>query len=250
MIVLLKAGIWREYMDHNWNVYFDTTSEYWVKLQALYAANEHYPKKVVKGRNLHHKFLRSFSKAEGTEIDNDDDNLVSLGLGDHFLAHWLLWKCSNTGWKRYTSLACHFMFKKSIKFLTFEAAEIIAKEWNDIEAEYTTWNKLKPSPNKGKKMSDEARRKMSEAKKGKRLSEEHKRKISEANKGRPGTMKGKPSPNKGKKFGPLSEEARRKISEAHKGKKMPSRSEDHKRKLSEAAKGKHWKIVDGKRVWY
>lgn len=31
-------------------------------------------------------------------------------------------------------------------------------------------------------------------------------------------------------------------------------SEEHKRKLSEAAKGKnkgkHWKLVDGKRVWY
>lgn len=27
-------------------------------------------------------------------------------------------------------------------------------------------------------------------------------------------------------------------------------SEEHKKKLSEAYKGKHWKLVDGKRVWY
>ena len=33
----------------------------------------------------------------------------------------------------------------------------------------------------------------------------------------------------------------------HKGKKF---SEEHKNKLSEAHKGKHWKLVDGKRVWY
>ena len=56
--------------------------------------------------------------------------------------------------------------------------------------------------------------------KGKTLSEEAKRKMSEA--------------NKGKK---RSEEAKRKMSEAHKGKQAPN-------------KGKHWKLVDGKRVWY
>lgn len=159
-------------MEHNWDKYFDTNSDYWIKLQELYKANEHYPKKVVKGRNLHHKFLKSFSRAEGTEIDNDNDSLVSLGLGDHFLAHWLLWKCSNTGWKRYTSWACHLMFKKSIKFLNYEAASIIAKEWNDVETDCTQ-----------------------------------------------------------------SDETKRKISEAIKGSSSP-------------CKGRHWKLVDGKRVWY
>jgi len=28
------------------------------------------------------------------------------------------------------------------------------------------------------------------------------------------------------------------------------KSEETKRKLSDAFKGKHWKLVDGKRVWY
>ena len=36
-------------------------------------------------------------------------------------------------------------------------------------------------------------------------------------------------------------------SEAHKGKKL---SEETKKKISEANKGKHWKLVGGKRVWY
>lgn len=35
--------------------------------------------------------------------------------------------------------------------------------------------------------------------------------------------------------------------EANKGK---HHSEETKRKLSAAMKGKHWKLVDGKRVWY
>ena len=53
--------------------------------------------------------------------------------------------------------------------------------------------------NKGKRLSDETRRKISEVNKGKKLSEEHRRKISEAIKGRT-----------------CSDETRRKMSEAAK----------------------------------
>lgn len=230
--------------EHDWSKYFDTSSEYWEKLQRLYEVNEHYPKKVVKGRNLHHKFLRSFSKAEDAEIDNDLDNLVSLGLGDHFLAHWLLWKCSKTGWKRYTSRACHFMFKKSIKYLTYEAVAIIAEEWDKIEADCTHSEKTKRKISKNN----------AKYWKGKKLPEETKRKLSEVNKGKPHPHKGSPHSEehkrhlsaalKGKKH---SEEWAHNISEALKGKLL---SKEHKQKLSEAKKGKHWHIVDGKRVWY
>lgn len=52
----------------------------------------------------------------------------------------------------------------------------------------------------------------------------------------------------------LTDEQKKKLSEAHKGRKH---SEESKRKMSEAHKGKkvswkvkHWKLVDGKRVWY
>ena len=94
---------------------------------------------------------------------------------------------------------------------------------------------------KGKKHSDETKRKISEAmkgklawNKGKKLSEEHKRKLSETNKGHK-----------------VSEETKKKISEAQKSLKL---SEEHRRKLSETHKGihkgKHWKVVNGKRVWY
>lgn len=67
-----------------------------------------------------------------------------------------------------------------------------------------------------------------------KLSEETKKKISEANKGKH-----------------LSEETKKKLSDVHKGK---PKSEEWKRKMSESQKGKfkgrHWKLADGKRVWY
>ena len=86
--------------------------------------------------------------------------------------------------------------------------------------------------NQGKLLSEETRRKISEAHKGKLLSEEHRKKMSEA--------------KKGKKRMPFSEEHCRKISEAKKGKKH---SADTRMKISEAIKGKTWKLIDGKRVW-
>jgi hypothetical protein len=60
--------------------------------------------------------------------------------------------------------------------------------------------------------------------KGQKLSEETKRKMSEA--------------RKGKKRKPFSEEWKRKIGLAHKGKKRPPFTEEHKRKLSIGRMGK------------
>ena len=221
-------------MEHNWDTYVDTTNPLWDKLQEIYKENDNYPKVITKNRNLHHKFLRSFSRAEGTEIDNDNDNLVSLGLGDHFLAHWILWKISKAGWRRYTARACTLMYKRSLKYLTIDAAESIAVEWNamcrdlvgkrnsgSFEKGHIPWIK-------GKCHSEEAKERNRQAHLGKIQSEETKRKISEALKGRP--------------LGPCKEEHKRKISEAKKGRtstlKGIPRSEETKRKISEANKGK------------
>src|SRR5574344_365494 len=102
-----------------------------------------------------------------------------------------------------------------------------------------------------KNMSDETKRKMSEAHKGEHQSEEAKRKNSEAHRGNSAT-KGKhwkcseeakrhiSEAHKGKHH---SEETKRKISEAHKGRKAWNKgkplSDEARRKLSEAHKGKH-----------
>ena len=70
--------------------------------------------------------------------------------------------------------------------------------------EHNAFNKGRPGPNKGKKFSEETRRKMAEAKKG------------------------KPSNKKGKK---LSEETKKKLSESHKGK---PKSDETRRKMRAA----------------
>ena len=63
--------------------------------------------------------------------------------------------------------------------------------------------------------------------------------------------------------GPLSEEHKKKISDAHKGKKWSDeyrakimatwtneRRENASRVFRERNTGRHWKVVDGKRIWY
>jgi len=88
---------------------------------------------------------------------------------------------------------------------------------------------------KGKTHSEESRRNMSESQKGKTFSEETKRKLSEAKKGKTFSEETKRKLSEAKKCKTHSEEHKRKNSEAHKGK---THSEEHKRKNSEARKGK------------
>ena len=80
---------------------------------------------------------------------------------------------------------------------------------------------------KGKHHTPETRKKMSEAKKGKHNSKEHNRKISESKKGDKNYIYGKHH----------TPETRKKMSEVKKGK--PSNTT-----------GKHWKLIDGKHVYY
>lgn len=167
-------------MQHNWDNYFDTESEYWEKVEKIYEESEHFPKKVVKYRNLHHKFPRSFSKRDGVDIDNDEDNLVSLSLADHFRVHYYLWKCSKKGYRCKMAQAFVFMRKKMVAYASDETIEQLAKDYENIMKDAYEVHS-----------SEETRRKLSEAKKGKPgnrkgkpKSEEHKRKLSEAAKKR------------------------------------------------------------------
>ena len=214
-------------MIHNWENYFDISSEYWKKVEKIYEENESFPKKVVKDRNLHHKFPRSFSKKDGGggDIDNDKDNLVSLSLADHFRVHYYLWKCAKKGYRGMMAKAFVFMRKKAVVYATDETIEQIARDYEEAMKEASEQRsetmKGKTSPNKGKHTSEETRKKLSEAhkgktspNKGKHPSEETRKKLSEVNKGKH-----------------LSEETRKKIAEA-----MKNMSEETKKKMSEAKK--------------
>lgn len=120
-------------------------------------------------------------------------------------------------------------FKKEILYSNIQYKETaddverfaIAKERALGKAEYNLadggqGNKGLIPWNKGKKLTEEQKRKLSEAHKGKPKSEETRKNMSEA--------------RKGKSRGPFSEEHRRKLSEAAK-----NRSEEYRRKLSESA---------------
>ena len=105
----------------------------------------------------------------------------------------------------------------------------------------------------GCKCSEETRLKLSNIRKGKHFSEETKHKISESMKGKkrqPFSAETKKKMSDVRKGIQLSEETRLKMSEAKKGKKRQPFSAEHKRKISESYKGRHWKIENGKRIWY
>ena len=188
-------------MKHNWENYFDISSEYWEKVEKIYEDSESFPKKVVKDRNLHHKFPRSFSKKDGVDVDNDDDNLVSLSLADHFRVHYYLWKSAKKGYRSMMAMAFTLMRKKAVVYATDETIEQLARDYEEAMKEVAEAMKGKPAPNKGKHFSEETRKKLSEAKKN------------------------------------MSAETKKKMSESGKGKKM---SEESKKKMSEAKKGMHW----------
>ena len=90
---------------------------------------------------------------------------------------------------------------------------------------------------KGYHHTECAKKRISETHKGRHLSEETKIKISVYFKGKP-----------------RSKETIEKMSKSLKGKKPWNKgkhhSEETKKKLSDAHKGKHWRLVDGKRVFY
>ena len=97
----------------------------------------------------------------------------------------------------------------------------------EVNKKISEARKGKPSHNKGKPMSEEQKKKISETLKGHPVSEEVRKKVSESNKRRL-----------------YSDETRRKMSEAKKGKPTWNKGK------SSWNKGKHWKLVDGKQVYY
>ena len=151
--------------------------------------------------------------------------------------------------------------KKAAEFFKLQKGWVlhhIDPDWryNDIER-YILWDPFdlvmmtradhQRLHQKGKKLSEETKHKMSESKKGKKLSEETRNKIAESEKGKKLSEETKKRISESLKGHQVYEEYKKKLSEANKGKKL---SEETRNKMSKAKKGKHWKFVDGKRVLY
>jgi len=166
---------------------------------------------------------------------NDKDNLVELTAREHFICHWLLIKMTD-GEARSKMLYALQGMKAENRYQERHSSYITAKVYERYRIEHAIvhsermkgkepWNKGKTgfiAHNKGKPMSDEQKRKLSDARKGKPsgrkgvpspfkgiprvISEEHRNSIREANAKR----KGVPSPFKGI---PRDESVKKKISD-------------------------------------
>lgn len=182
-------------MQHDYSQFFNTDDPLWQRVVEIFENNEKFPKKIVKGRNLHHKFPKSFSKILGEDIDNDKDNLISLSLSDHFLVHYYYYLLAKTGFKQPMATAFTFMARKTIKYITPETVEMVAKDYAEAK-KISDYHKSQKAFERYK--NPEERRKNREMKLG------------------------KPHPHKA---GFQSEEKRRKISIAHKNRDVKPKSE-------------------------
>lgn len=89
----------------------DVTSVQYTNMIAIINNNSNVKKVITVGRNLHHIIPRFYFKKNKLEVINDEWNLVSLSLGDHFLVHYYLWQCCKTEYKGKASLPVMFIIK-------------------------------------------------------------------------------------------------------------------------------------------
>lgn len=120
-------------MQHDFSQILETNSPYWERVQEIYAKNEDLPKKIISGRNLHHKFPRSFSKILKEPADNEPDNLVSLSVSEHVLVHYYYYLLAKKGYRGPMASAFRYMVRNCMKFITPETMELIARDYEEAK---------------------------------------------------------------------------------------------------------------------
>ena len=170
---------------------------------------------------------------------NSKDNIVSLTAREHFICHWLLTKMTSNDAKRKMYYALSLMRTTPTKkrYTTPITSRVFEKVRKHLAPSAETKQKISKTL-KGRKFTDEHRKKISmankgriPASKGKVMSQEQKEKIRLSNLGK---NKGKIAWNKGKAH-PCKDDTRLKIAIANSGKIF---SDDHKQRMSLAKKGK------------
>ena len=193
-----------------------------MKLTEVYEYNQHFVSmlNIINAARLHppenghkhHIIPKCWFKHNNLEVDNSENNVILLSYEDHAKVHKLAYLCAKT---------THMRSAMSL------AAHRLDKEVTGCPYIFTA----------------EHRQKLSIKSKGRHLTEETKKKLSEAHKGKPSYWKGKHLTEEAKKKislnnGSRSKEARERVSKQFKGKSNPHRVHAH------------WKLVDGRRVWY
>ena len=190
------------------------TNEYYRKYIELidYAKSEEY--ELQEDYEKHHIVPRSFYEKKHMSIDNSDDNLVALNLQDHFMAHWYITKCCVQKMKRSMEYAVVLMsnmvncktnredtaIAKAVAFALSKVDKMKIPMSEEQRRKISEAMIGKNSPFYGKHHSEESKKKLSESLTGRVFAEEHRKKISEAKIGHE-----------------VSEETRKKLSESMTG---------------------------------
>ena len=228
-------------MVHDFSLVFDTENPLWNNVLEIFERNECYAKKRVRGRALHHKYPRAFSRMLDESEDNDEDNLISLSFQDHFMIHYYYYTLAKEKFKSRMALAFKLMADievGSIKEISsIEIAEKVAKahqEATELANEFSS-NNLK-----GRIITEEQRKQISKSLKGHTLSEETRRKIATTHTGHRWTEEQKARLSEQRMGHPdyLTDEGRQRIKEANRRNKLGTKaSEETKKKMSESQKG-------------
>ena len=179
---------------------------------------------------INEKQAKLFCKEDISKIKNYDKAIADKTQTwhcHHMTETW--WHCTR---KELIENECYY-HRKACELIFLTPEEHIRLHMQNISDE--TRKKMSEAK-KGHTVNEDTRKKMSEAKKGKKrkpFTEEHRKKMSES-------LKGRTSPRKGVT---LSAETRRKLSESLKGRTSPMKgvtlSEETRRKISEAMKRRH-----------
>ena len=158
---------------------------------------------------------------------NEENNLIDLFAREHFEAHRLLALENPDNEKLTYAWSCMAFVKKK----DTDRYEVTAEEYQEVRIALSNSLKGKYFGGNmpGVPKSEKHKKKISMANKGKKRSEETRRKNGDA--------------HRGKKYPPKSEETRRKISQSQMGKKNhrygKHHTEEHKKMLSEMNSGEH-----------
>lgn len=147
---------------------FNMNSKYYRQMMDVIVAAKVNPPK--KGQ-VHHIVPRCWYKHYNLEIDNSISNTVLLTWEDHKLVHNLAYKCAKEKWfKSKLAYACHMFGDMEPKYNLSE----------ETKRKISEALKGKPSGMKGKRATEETKRKQSEAHKSENLSEETRAKLRKA----------------------------------------------------------------------
>lgn len=121
-------------MTHDFSICFRTEDPMWSEVLKIIEKNKNKPKKKSLYRQLHHIWPRSFSKIIGEQVDNSDDNIISLSEGEHFLIHYYYWKLAKPKFIR----SCHFtvklMWKNKMYSASTDTMKKIAEDYDEFLA--------------------------------------------------------------------------------------------------------------------